>query len=615
MNLNRLVFTVALMLALSAGPSQAQTYAPAPRALTPVAPVPGDVCAPAPQGQGSTSPQCRQECSRNPKYSSHCPQPGAAPVPAPNWGAPPVAGPAPAIGGASQAPGTPAQFGDSLRPGQPAARPDAMKEVRPSLPAVQNANAGAGKQDRPRSSALPAPAATPVKTRSGVDACQNAADVDGCRKQCAESLASSPMCPPPTTFDYCSVSPASAVCQQFCQQMNGQYSLACPNAPKPQQAASQGAPAASSAATAADICAPAPQGKGTGSAECKHACDRNPNYSAYCTRVGTTPPAAGGPVAGGAAPPSGGAASPAVRGPTMAMAPALAPQASSTLPGSQPPSRTGTAGAAANVPISCAKAQAVADVDPYIGSVDGRSSQTVFTPGKAYTIKGCGFGDRKRSVALNGSGGGMSNLVLIVSNWSNDTITVQVDPKLGGVLDQSGVEVVVLRNDGRRLQQGGHTFAAARDVIKLASLPQNLVVGQGPWSPRKMQFTSPAATGATFAVRYYTLPGRPVCPNAKDFDVLPLASVLKSGFAVDRVVARDLTLKNWKQGEHGDDGRSEWHRQTPFSYQVNGNDIHVVPGWFGHYIRAELAISGMQSCWAEYEMDVFVKGPRGFSPL
>ena len=111
------------------------------------------------------------------------------------------------------------------------------------------------------------------------------------------------------------------------------------------------------------------------------------------------------------------------------MAPALAPQASSTLPGSQPPSRT--SGANAVAAIGCGPYLASGG-EPRFDSVDGQPRGVVFTPGKTYTLKGCGFGDRKGTVVLNGSGGAMTNLALMVQAWSNDAITVQLDPKLGG---------------------------------------------------------------------------------------------------------------------------------------------------------------------------------------
>ncbi|MCS6921653.1 MAG: hypothetical protein NZM07_07050, partial [Elioraea sp.] len=81
MNLSHAAIAVTLVVALAATPTLAQTYAPAPRALTPAAPAPADVCAPAPQGQGSASPACHQECSRDARYSPHCPSTGAAPAP------------------------------------------------------------------------------------------------------------------------------------------------------------------------------------------------------------------------------------------------------------------------------------------------------------------------------------------------------------------------------------------------------------------------------------------------------------------------------------------------------------------------------------------------------
>lgn len=669
------IVSSASLLALSvllSSPAGAQFYAPAPRLAPPAQQAPSDACAPAPQGQGSSSEACKRECARNPQYSPLCAKAPAGPAAAPNWGAaataplspaapsssPSATAAAPGVAGAS------GQFVDgSVRPSAGGnANQGAMKEVRrtpapmgalapapagassAAPPAIRDGNSNTGAlKILPAVQSAPA-APSPMKTRSGSDACANPMDVDGCRKQCAESLASSSLCVPPTNFDYCSVSPASAVCTQFCQQMNGQYSPACPNAPKAPQTASMGAGTAASAtaggaAPAADVCAPAPQGKGRASAECKRECDRNPQYSSYCSSPPTTP--AGGPVAGGGTPsPAAGGASVAARGTTMAMAPALAPQSSSTLPGSQPPPRN--LGANAVAAIGCGPYLAQGG-EPRFDSVDGQPRGVTFTPGKTYTLKGCGFGDRKGSVALNGSSGGLANLVLLVQKWSEDTIAVLVDPKVAGVADQQSIEVVVLRGDGRRLQQSGHAFEAARESIKLASLPPGVLTREGPNLVRPApKTTSPAPSGATLLVE--TAPYSPkgqFCPSEPNRDVINLTKPklgLRNDFVVERIDVRDLTNKDWAKGDHGENGSYEWHRQNALSSELSGQYAVVVPSWMGLYRKRDalremlgvmtlgasnavaMAINenqppGSSLCWSSYEMDVRVRGPRGLSPF
>jgi microsomal dipeptidase-like Zn-dependent dipeptidase len=82
---------IAAPLVLGGVASRAQSYAPAPRALTPSA----HPCLAPPQGQGPTSAECKRECERNPQ-AVQCPRPAPATVPAaaPNWGAAPGTAPA-----------------------------------------------------------------------------------------------------------------------------------------------------------------------------------------------------------------------------------------------------------------------------------------------------------------------------------------------------------------------------------------------------------------------------------------------------------------------------------------------------------------------------------------
>lgn len=98
------------LIAAIALPALAQTFAPAPRAVVPLAPAPAaHPCLPPPQGQGPGSSECRRECERAPQ-STHCPRSGTAAA-APNWNASPQPLPAGALSAPPAAMAPPAAAG------------------------------------------------------------------------------------------------------------------------------------------------------------------------------------------------------------------------------------------------------------------------------------------------------------------------------------------------------------------------------------------------------------------------------------------------------------------------------------------------------------------------
>ncbi|HEV2232564.1 MAG TPA: hypothetical protein VGV68_04065 [Terriglobia bacterium] len=113
---------------------------------------------------------------------------------------------------------------------------------------------------------------------------------------------------------------------------------------------------------------------------------------------------------------------------------------------------------------------------PIIQAVSGQSGSTaVFTQDPAYnpfTIRGCNFGNVAGRAQLNLPNGAMlANLR--IDSWTDNQITVEVDPGLTNVLDQNNVTLVLFPPNKPQGQKPGFRFYAMRREILLTSIPSN----------------------------------------------------------------------------------------------------------------------------------------------
>ena len=107
------------------------------------------------------------------------------------------------------------------------------------------------------------------------------------------------------------------------------------------------------------------------------------------------------------------------------------------------------------------------DPTPRILQVSGGQAPGIFTPEakyNLYTIVGCSFGQSQptNSAYIFGANGFKANLN--IDYWSDNGITVHLDPGLGGVLDQNNVMLVVTPVGKQQLQKSGFKFYAARGM-------------------------------------------------------------------------------------------------------------------------------------------------------
>ena len=115
---------------------------------------------------------------------------------------------------------------------------------------------------------------------------------------------------------------------------------------------------------------------------------------------------------------------------------------------------------------------------PIIQSVSGQSGGTaVFTQDPAYNpyiIEGCNFGSAPGHAQLNFQDGKkLGNLK--VYSWSDNAITVEVDPALVDVLDQSNITLVLFPAVGKQAERSGFKFYALRREILLNNIPAGQV--------------------------------------------------------------------------------------------------------------------------------------------
>jgi len=106
--------------------------------------------------------------------------------------------------------------------------------------------------------------------------------------------------------------------------------------------------------------------------------------------------------------------------------------------------------------------------------VSGDAAAATFTPIEKYnlyTISGCSFGgsNANNKVYIFGKGSFQGNF--LIRFWSENSITIALDPALSGVLDQDNLTLVVQRGDGTQANRNGFKFYAARGDLQGNPVP------------------------------------------------------------------------------------------------------------------------------------------------
>ena len=125
---------------------------------------------------------------------------------------------------------------------------------------------------------------------------------------------------------------------------------------------------------------------------------------------------------------------------------------------------------------------------PVITAVEGVTQPTVFTQQQGlnyFTVHGCNFGTTPGHVYLvlklnNGYNVGFGNAVELhlvqgTNPWQPNSIAVQVDPSLGGYLDQTGVTLRVVTSKGQTAELHNQTFHAERVQFTMLWMPRSQV--------------------------------------------------------------------------------------------------------------------------------------------
>jgi hypothetical protein len=97
--------------------------------------------------------------------------------------------------------------------------------------------------------------------------------------------------------------------------------------------------------------------------------------------------------------------------------------------------------------------------------VSGDAAPATFTPidkYNLYTISGCSFGNSNANNKVSLYGKGSFQGTFLIRFWSENAITIALDPALSGVLDQDNLTLVVQRADGTQVNRNGFKFYAAR---------------------------------------------------------------------------------------------------------------------------------------------------------
>jgi hypothetical protein len=259
-----------------------------------------------------------------------------------------------------------------------------------------------------------------------------------------------------------------------------------------------------------------------------------------------------------------------------------------------------------NINVACGTFQTA-----MITAVSGQQTSTaVFTQDPQYnpfTIRGCNFGNTKGQAQLNFSNG--SKLAdLTIDTWTDTLITVEVDPTLTDVLDQSNVTLVLFPANGPQATKSGFRFFAMRRELLLSAIPASAAtlapINDDAGNPVAPEYSSPYKDqwtnqnmGTSAGVDRMNSVRFPGGTDTFDF------SGLKPGFVLEKYQVKELSAAG-TSGQCGIIIEQETdYTDGTWGWQMTGNTIRV------SWQEAHAHIECEDESDASYGLSVWVVGP------
>jgi hypothetical protein len=248
---------------------------------------------------------------------------------------------------------------------------------------------------------------------------------------------------------------------------------------------------------------------------------------------------------------------------------------------------------------------------PGIRTVNGRGSGTIFTPEPQYnlfTIKGSGFGAQPGTALLYGPFRA-GQVRLQIEFWSDTEIVAKVDPGVTREPDQDNVTLVLSPVGAAQMRKEGFRFRAVRETVILRSIPRswaNLDLAHG---GEQVGFGEPGPDESARVGRY--LGGNDSFPPGTDsFRIRGLAR----GFVLDSYQVwggRTDTNRSFCDGEMGG---QYFHGKYDATF-LEPDTFVVYWGVWGCHVSPYLLLPGSDYARSDYALAVWVRGPRGVSPM
>ncbi len=238
-----------------------------------------------------------------------------------------------------------------------------------------------------------------------------------------------------------------------------------------------------------------------------------------------------------------------------------------------------------------------------VSRVSGQQgSGAVFTQDPAFnpfTIKGCHFGNGKGQAQLNYSNGRkLANLT--VDTWTDNLITVEVDPSLVNALDQNNVSLVLFPASGPQVTRSGFRFYAMRREVLLTTIPAGQVyltpINDDSGSPVTPKYSSPyqGMSGGVDRINSVRFVG-----GTDQFNF----TKLKPGFVLEKYQVKELSAPsaNTSCGIAVTDATN--YTDGAWGWQMAGNTVRV------SWQEAHSHSACDDESDASYGLNVWVVGP------